>query len=786
MPEAVNSSEAGEVRTGADRLLELVKASREISMTAAAKELNVPAQNVEALANFLEEDGLVAIKYKFTTPYLAIPESAEVKKLVDDMPKDNSDEGLKAEISRMLDILSKAGEEKLSGEFGMLKETYDALISKIREASEKLMEDAKLSPQKKAQLNDLIKGLGTELESASEDASNGKFDRASLTYSKLYLETKKAIDELHDMYDQMLLVQALRKSEDYKDILEKAYELMRGGKVTESMELYERLKFADENLAREFVAKKLQMDRDLAKFNKDLAKSIDRINMQKLNNASGRVGILLNAGGQLLKKAEFKKAETYYLAIKSEYEKLPPGFPEEKKELQRKILDFFSSLTTQRERAINGRFDQISRQIAVLLKEISELLKENNVVEAVADYRELKQLYNALPSKGFLKEKSGLQERILPLYTQITSLYAQDSLNRLKSKSAEIYAQLNAMNRQTEKGELKEAEETYGRVKVMYSAMPKGFLHEETALQNQIVQSYETMLRKAKQIEQEKIAETLAAIRKLLVQADNQLKKRDYDGCNDTYFRIIGLYNTIPSGFTTQKSEVRSNIIRLYHTLLRFTKGQGQAMPETQEDVARRATSFAISEIAQLILEVHKGIAAGNFQVLQESIPRFDALSKLVPDLSVANAEIFSKFNDIKEEVELLENASGLKQYFESGQTQQLKRALDNIRKKKGALSRSYPGDGPLFDFITRKYEEYMPKLISLASQPVPEAPQVQAGSSTAASLKTAVAQSQAGEESAAGGSQTSMEQEVDEVEKKIEDLKTLSRATVRLPPEAQ
>ncbi len=781
MPETVDDDHPEEIRTGADKLLELVKGSKEIAMAAAAKELGVPVQNVEAWANFLEEDGLVAIKYKFTTPYITTPEATEAKKEEEEGPGEDSEAGIKVELTKMLDILSKAGEEKLAGEFGMLKETYDTLISKIKNSHERLINDAKISPQKKVILNDFIRDLDLELRAASDDAAAGKFDQASVSYSKLYLKAKKAIDDVHSMYDQMILVQAIKETDDYKDILEKAYALMRDGKVTEAMELYEKLKFADENLAREFVAKKLQMEKDLAKFNKDLAKSIDRINLQKLNNVSSRITVLLNAGNQLLKKSEFRNAEEYYLAIKAEYEKLPPGFIVEKKELQRKILSFYSSLTTRRERAIKEGFDQSAKQVILLLKEIGELLKGNNVWEAVKAYREVKRLYSQLP-EGFLKEKSTLQERILPLYTEMTSLYMQESLSRLKSMSSEITSQLSIMNRQIAKGELKEAEETYEKVKLRYREMPKGFLHEETALQNQIVQSYEEMLKKAKQMEEDKLTSTLSTLKKLLEQADALLKRKNYDECNDAYLKIINLYNTLPAGFTIQKSEVRGRILHLYQTLLHLTneKEQGEMKVEQWEDAVKRKKFFAMDEISKLIMEVHKSVSAGNFQALQESMPRFDVLARIVPDLPRSNPALFSKLNDIKEETELFQSASSLEAYFGSGQVQQLKRSLDFIRKRKSALSQRCPEDKPLFDFVIRQYEAYLPKLISLASKEPLKSPVESVAPSQFP------AQAEAEHPGTRAENLAGLEQEVDEIEKKIEDLKSLSRATVKLPQESQ
>ncbi|MBI2659223.1 hypothetical protein HYX05_03960 [Candidatus Woesearchaeota archaeon] len=58
------------LRTIADELLELVKKSRKISVEEAAKKLKMPAASVQALVDFLVEEKVFGIEYKFTTPYV--------------------------------------------------------------------------------------------------------------------------------------------------------------------------------------------------------------------------------------------------------------------------------------------------------------------------------------------------------------------------------------------------------------------------------------------------------------------------------------------------------------------------------------------------------------------------------------------------------------------------------------------------------------------------------------------------------------------------------------------
>ena len=66
----VSVSDATLLRTSADELLDLVKRSGKISVEEAAKKLRSPLATVQELVDFLVEERIFGIEYKFTTPYI--------------------------------------------------------------------------------------------------------------------------------------------------------------------------------------------------------------------------------------------------------------------------------------------------------------------------------------------------------------------------------------------------------------------------------------------------------------------------------------------------------------------------------------------------------------------------------------------------------------------------------------------------------------------------------------------------------------------------------------------
>jgi len=65
------------LRTSADDLYDLVKAQKRITIDEAAKKLNAPLDVIRALVDFLVEEKIFGIEYKFTTPYIYISKETD-------------------------------------------------------------------------------------------------------------------------------------------------------------------------------------------------------------------------------------------------------------------------------------------------------------------------------------------------------------------------------------------------------------------------------------------------------------------------------------------------------------------------------------------------------------------------------------------------------------------------------------------------------------------------------------------------------------------------------------
>jgi hypothetical protein len=70
------------VRTGVDELLDLLAHSAKMPLTEVATKLKVDAGVVQAWVDFLVEEGIVGIEYRFTTPYIYMNKVVDKKETV--------------------------------------------------------------------------------------------------------------------------------------------------------------------------------------------------------------------------------------------------------------------------------------------------------------------------------------------------------------------------------------------------------------------------------------------------------------------------------------------------------------------------------------------------------------------------------------------------------------------------------------------------------------------------------------------------------------------------------
>ena len=131
------------LKTIADELVDLVKKSKKISVEEAAKKLKMPSATAQSLVDFLVEERIFGIEYKFTTPYIYLykEEIREVKL---------KDKSLTKGLVTKEQFYQKAKEKKVPYEYieGLWRKYLQQNLITIREEFLKKAEEKNLPEEK--------------------------------------------------------------------------------------------------------------------------------------------------------------------------------------------------------------------------------------------------------------------------------------------------------------------------------------------------------------------------------------------------------------------------------------------------------------------------------------------------------------------------------------------------------------------------------------------------------------------------------------------------------------
>ena len=212
------------LKTGVDRLVSLIQEKKRISVLQAAKELGVSPVVVEEWADFLEEEGIISIDYKFATPWLIEKKlkKGDIEKKVKEF------HGKKDVIIRksesLLGFLDKEGEgiAKIRNEFKKMREEIHSETGNVQKELKEL--------ERYEELKNKVDGQVKKQDQAFADKINemgGQVIRAQKKYSELLkkIDTEGKIIKTERLKTGSIkkieegLKQKIKKIEDSVDIV---------------------------------------------------------------------------------------------------------------------------------------------------------------------------------------------------------------------------------------------------------------------------------------------------------------------------------------------------------------------------------------------------------------------------------------------------------------------------------------------------------------------------------------------------------------------------------------
>ncbi len=556
--------------TAADELINVVRREKEISFSQVAKELGVSTQTIEAWATFLEEDGVLSVKYKMTTPYLTLPlpgKSEKQKKGADALFQDKLENAeIKSELENVSDLLASAESKRAEGEFGVLDSIYGQILSKLKKVTQFLSSLVNVSPQKKAELIEKFSEAEKKTKAASELLKSNKFDEANRGYSELQSQLKGIVQETMNDFSDSEDIKISREA-GLKKLLETTYELLEKGKLEEAVLNYDKSKNLLSSFSQQWQSEKSSMQDSIIKLNKDIAVYSNKIKRQRMQDGMAKINALVSSSRESMRKRKFATAAAYYGELRTVFGGLPAGFAREKRKLKEEILKVFEQLIDEKEKRLEYRFDVMSKEIGRLLKEADKKLEAGNAEEAFRTYIVISKTYSQLPH-GFLKKKFELQSTIAGFYERLSRILERNAESELSTEAGQILKFLQTMKQQIGSGNFSEANLTYSEINKIFKKLPDGFVQQKTELQKRIVELYEKLLERADEKKSQAFKSSAGEIDNLLSACHDSLKKGDYANANALYKKLKEAYSKLAPVDVARRQQIRNKILSLYRGII--------------------------------------------------------------------------------------------------------------------------------------------------------------------------------------------------------------------------
>ncbi|MBN2454157.1 hypothetical protein JXB11_01285 [Candidatus Woesearchaeota archaeon] len=713
------------VTTEADLLLGLLRQVKEITLKEAAQRLKIPVPTLEAWATFLEEEGVVSMKYKFTTPYLCYVEEKEKKKVpkapVETAPPPAKETDSFQEIHRrmqeMQQMLETMNSSAKSGEFSKVPDFYTIIMSNLKALRDFILEKSHWLPlDKKAEFDTQLKSVESGAQSASSLVDEGKFEEAQSAYSELVSLLANVLNSMHSSYDEgkQQQVALAAGSTEISELLEKAYDLMKQGKIEEAKQVYRQLDGIYRRMHADYAEKKRGLEGDLAKLNKDLSTNIDRRNIAKVKQGSKVIEGFLNDSRKAMKKEDLQGAEKSYLAAKQVFNSLPQGFLTQKRHLQEGLIKAYEEIAVVREKVMSARFKAAEISISGLLKKISDQLKSGQVRASVETYNQAKTTFAKMPP-GFITEKLALQEKLMSAYNNLVSIYNVSSSNEMGQKMNRIRQLISRMKASIRAGSAEDASRTYSEIKEIYGSLPLGFIKEKTQLQDEILKEYELLVRISGEKLSKDVKLKVEEIKELLEEALSYAKRGDYDVAEEMYSQTVVLYNKLPPGFIQSKAMLRSKMLLLYKDII--MNSDRTAMEELD-----KAAVAKYHEIMKILVESKHHIAKGHFDLIE---PAYKSMVMLFEELPIGfvqkSTKLWEKIKITSDEVKLYKKVQGLPRIVSNSE---LRAALNEVYKLKNYVARNCIEDAELLKYVEARYSQNLQRL--MARKPSPPSVEMQ------------------------------------------------------------
>lgn len=698
----INDEFKSNISTGVDSLLSLLKEKKSLSLPEAARILNVDESIVESWAKFLEETGDVSINYNLLTPYLSLNEEKNLN--------NKREPSLKQKFSNLSEKFEAVYDEALK--FLKLKD-YDSLNDSLQILSKEFNEtfnniQNKLSPEEKEEFQKELSEFNNKINVAWNHYKRNNILKSKVEYEnalqKFYLLSDKLKDYLKDLSkleedknsDLNDLNLNVSLSSEYNSLVEKAKKLLEQGDVEKAKEVYEQLKkLYHEELPKQFELQREMLKKNLFSLSKDLTFALDYEQKNRFEKGRKQIEDLLKKISESLKNNDFETVSNFMNYAITIFNKLPPGFEEEKKSLQEKIVDLNLKIANYKKKLLNEALSEELKEIENLRRKFYEKIEEKNIDEAKKIYSLLKKRYLLLPSE-ILPEKIDVHIKILEDFKKLSELQKNLFLEENNNKIKECKDLIKKISSLVEKNKIDEAEENYHILQKKIQEISDYFFEEKALLQNESLMVYKKIIEKIKDYYKVSFEKTYNDILSLINQGNVYVDKNNLQLAEETYVKALKLYSNLKPIFINKKKELKEKLFELYKKIV--LKKDLNIVEEKSYSVHEK-----YNELLNLIIDAHHKIASNHLEVFPSIVDKILDLKNSIPkNVLNKNKSIVEEIEKLKEEKNIYLFAKNLENYI-LNKNVDVKKIDNNVKillKYKSYLEKNVPEDNNLLSYV--------------------------------------------------------------------------------------
>lgn len=742
------------IQTDVDNLLKLVKEKKEISFENAASELGVPIDTIEAWSTFMEEENLVSIIYKFTTPYLTY-ESAKDALHSDNMKLVSSKSVEISEMFTLLDDLVEKGDYQKAHKHSIqihkkikdflstakndkeiIKHFDEGVLNQRLEHFQNFLSHAKSLISKKdvERLKSAFKRIKTDFLDVYVDLNN-----AFMKVKKLREENalKEAIEKGEDPHDDIIkddsfnknnlkddsfkdkseenivkennegFKEKLNESEnkkeeiqylDHMDLIKKANDELKKGNLDTAKKYYNLLEKAFHSLPNKYEENRNNLKKALINLNDELSSKLNDYSVSQMKSLSNEIDKKIEESKILISNKNLDKAENLYKEIESIFHSLPTGFIEKKIEIENKIIDLHSKLINVEKEQYSFDLHEGEKKIYEALDKILELINKKRIAEAQLIYKDVKEVFSSLPS-GFLSDKIEVQSRIFEAYQKLMLAKKAQIEKDFNKKAIEIKKCSQEVEKNIEEDKFEMALQNLDKANSLFDTLPKGFFDLKSNIETDLL----TLSKKVSIIEKEHSTNKFNIIKNKIDKSisifENYLQKKQYDLAHEMYKEAMILYNNLPKGFLTQKTEIRKNLLEIYKRVMLYSDSHFINSSDVQ-------TKNKYDSLLKLIISIHDHIEKREFEIIEQKYNHVVSLYNELPIGFIQNRiNIRHELLKLYDVIQLYKKTKQLD--FVSDDVEKISELIGIIHALYDELCEDCLEDSELFEYVKERYDYY-------------------------------------------------------------------------------